>query len=334
MGQKTGNRVFRFEKDIRVAGRGNCVGKIENEGPLSGTFDHVIPDEYYGKQTFEQAETEFQKTALETAAGRAGLPVRELGLIAGGDLLNQCIASGYCVRNNGVPFWGLYGACSTMALSILTAAIAVETGMARHAAALTSSHFCSAERQYRTPLEYGGQRPPSAQRTVTAAACLILAKEGAVRVEQAMLGRVVDFNVTDVFHMGGAMAPAAADTLAAFFADTGTAPADFDLIITGDLGVYGSAILRDLMNQRGIVLGERYADCGVMIFDGARQDTHAGGSGCGCSGAVLTARVLPEMEKGTLRNVLFCATGALMSPTSVMQSQSIPAVAHLIHFTN
>ena len=280
MGVMIGKRVFRPSERICVTGRGNCVGKYEADGPLGRYFDTVIPDEYYGETTFEKAETKFQRTALDTALRRAGLALRDLDMISGGDLLNQCIATGYCVRNNGVPFWGLYGACSTMALSVITGALAVESGMARTAAAVTGSHFCSAERQYRTPLEYGGQRPPSAQRTVTASAAVVLSDRGCVQVKEILLGRVLDFDITDVAHMGGAMAPAAADTFTAYFSDAGLSPADFDLIVTGDLGIYGSNILRDMMKQRGVDLGTRYHDCGVMIYDGAAQDTHAGGSGC------------------------------------------------------
>ena len=334
MGEKIGVNTLRLNADIRVAGHGNCVGKFEHEGNLSGRFDEVVEDEYYGEKTFELAETKFQKTALSIAANHAGLNVEKLDVLTAGDLLNQCIASGYSVRNNGVPFIGLYGACSTMALSTATACLSIESGFAHTAGAMTSSHFCSAERQFRNPLEYGGQRPPSAQRTVTGAAALILsdALGGAVRVKHITLGRVVDFDITDINNMGGAMAPAAVDTLAGFFTDTQTAPADYDLIVTGDLGFFGRDILRDMMAQRGLEMGAQYNDCGMMIFDNEKQDTHAGGSGCGCSGTVLTSYILPEMEAGNLKNVLFCATGALMSPTSIMQNQSIPGVAHLIHF--
>lgn len=333
MGKKIGVGTLALSRKIFVAGHGNCVGKFEEDGRLAGRFDNVITDEYYGEKTFELAEMKFQKTALASAAAHAGVAVKKLEALAAGDLLNQCIASGYSVRNNGVPFIGLYGACSTMALSILTAGLVIESGFADIAGAMTSSHFCSAERQFRNPLEYGGQRPPSAQRTVTGAAAVILSaqKNDGVRIKEVTPGRVVDFDITDINNMGGAMAPAAVDTLSAYFTDTATTPDQYDLIVTGDLGYFGREILRDMMAQRGLAMGDQYNDCGMMIYDNERQDTHAGGSGCGCSGTVLTAYILPEMEKGNLKNVLFCATGALMSPTSVMQNQSIPGVAHLIH---
>ncbi|MBQ6946891.1 MAG: stage V sporulation protein AD [Clostridia bacterium] len=322
-----------FEKAIYVIGRGNCVGKTEGEGPLGNAFDRVERDEYCGEESFEKAETKLQKIALDNALSKAGVPMADLGVLAAGDLLNQCVASAYNVRESGVPFIGLYGACSTMALSTAVSAIALSVGLAEYGGAVTSSHFCSAERQFRYPLEYGGGRPPSAQRTVTGAGALILTtvRSGAIRVRAVQIGQVTDYGVTDINNMGGAMAPAAMTTLRDYFKNTRTHPKDYDLIATGDLGTVGSEMLSDLMKQEGYDLTGRHLDCGKLIFDKA-QDAHAGGSGCGCSASVLTAHLLPKLERGEIRRLLFVATGALMSPLTVQQKESIPGVAHLVFF--
>jgi len=334
MGKKIGERTLEFEKDIRVIGFGNVVGKFEGEGPMSDCFDIIVNDEYFGEKTYEKAETKLQKTALNGALEKANLKINELDMIASGDLLNQCISSSYSVRDSDVPFIGLFGACSTMALSTIVASMSVESGYSERAAGITSSHFCSAERQFRQPLEYGGQRTPSAQRTVTAGASVIVGNgAGKVKVSKFTLGSVIDYLITDANNMGAAMAPAAADTLVNFFNDTSTKPCDYDLILSGDLGAVGSSILKDIIKEKGFTLGDEYNDCGLMIFDNEKQDTHAGGSGCGCSGAILTGYVLPSIESGKLKNVLFMSTGALMSPTASMQGESIPSVAHLINFT-
>lgn len=335
MAKKIGRRTLEFSDKIKVASYGNIVGKFEGEGPLSKYFDMVVNDEYFGEKTYEKAETKMQKTALNSALQKAVLKASDLDLIASGDLLNQCISSSYSVRDNDVPFIGLFGACSTMALSTIVASLSVECGYSRYAAGVTSSHFCSAERQFRQPLEYGGQRTPSAQRTVTAGAAVIVGgQKGNININRITLGSVIDFLVTDANNMGAAMAPAAADTLMHYFEDTNTAPDDYDMILSGDLGSVGASILRDMMNEKGFELKNNYNDCGLMIFDNEKQDTHAGGSGCGCSGAVLTGYVLPKLASEELKNVLFMSTGALMSPTASQQGESIPAVAHLVNFVS
>lgn len=335
MAKKIGRRTLEFSDKIKVASYGNIVGKFEGEGPLSKYFDMVVNDEYFGEKTYEKAETKMQKTALNSALQKGVLKASDLDLIASGDLLNQCISSSYSVRDNDVPFIGLFGACSTMALSTIVAALSVECGYSRYAAGVTSSHFCSAERQFRQPLEYGGQRTPSAQRTVTAGAAVIVGGEkGNININRITLGSVIDFLVTDANNMGAAMAPAAADTLMHYFEDTNTVPNDYDMILSGDLGSVGASILRDMMNEKGFELKNNYNDCGLMIFDNEKQDTHAGGSGCGCSGAVLTGYVLPKLASKELKNVLFMSTGALMSPTASQQGESIPAVAHLVNFVS
>lgn len=333
MERQKGKGTLQLTTPVYVIGRGNCVGKTEGEGPLRNEFDQVVEDEYFGQESFEKAETVFQKTALENALTKAGLTMEDIDVLGAGDLLNQCVASGYSVRESGMPFIGLYGACSTMALSTVIATLSLCAGAAQYAAAMTSSHFCSAERQFRYPLEYGGQRPPAAQRTVTGSGALILStlQKSPIRVRALQIGQVTDYGVTDINNMGGAMAPAAMTTLRDFFRNTGTRPEDYDLIVTGDLGKIGGSILEDMMAQEGYPMGDRYNDCGKMIF-AEEQDAHAGGSGCGCSASVLTAHLLPMLERGEINRLLFMATGALMSPLTVQQKESIPGVAHLVFF--
>jgi len=332
MGNKIGKRTLEFNNGIYIQSYGNVVGKFEGEGPLSKCFDMIINDEYFGEKTYEKAETKLQKTALSSALQKGLLNISQLDLIASGDLLNQCISSSYSVRDNDIPFVGLFGACSTMALSTIIASMSVECGYSNLAAGVTSSHFCSAERQFRQPLEYGGQRPPSSQRTVTAGAAVIVGNNKTkAKISKITFGSVIDFLITDANNMGAAMAPAAVDTMSNFFRDTNTNPSDYDLILTGDLGYVGSSLFKDMIKEKGYSMGREYNDCGNMIFDANKQDTHSGGSGCGCSGAVLTGFVLPKISSGELKNVLFMSTGALMSPTSSMQGDSIPSVAHLIN---
>ena len=260
----------------------------------------------------------------------AGLTASRLDCLLAGDLLNQCIGTGFAVRGQDVPFFGLYGACSTMAEGLALAALLLDGGFGDYAAAMTSSHFCSAERQYRTPLEYGGQRTPTAQWTVTGAGCVILAREGdGPRVTHVTAGKIVDKGIRDASNMGASMAPAAYETIRAHFQDTGRKPSDYDLILTGDLGSLGLEILGDLFHRDGVELAN-LADCGVLIYDAGAQDVHCGGSGCGCSAAVLSGMVLNGMRQGRWKRLLFCGTGALLSPTSTQQGESIPAVCHAV----
>lgn len=331
MGEKNG-RTLKFNKRIGVINCASVVGKKEGEGPMSKYFDMIVNDEYFGEKTYEKAESRFQKTALNLALQKSLLTVPSLDLIASGDLLNQCMSSCYSVRDLGVPYIGLFGACSTMTLSSLVAAMSIESGYSKKAAAITSSHFCTAERQFRQPLQYGAQRPPSAQRTVTAGAAVILGEnEGKVTVDSITIGSVIDFLVSDANNMGAAMAPSACDTLCRFLEDTGTVPTDYDMIYTGDLGQVGANIFRDMVKERGFTLGDNYNDCGLMIYSRKNQDVHSGGSGCGCSGAVLTSYVIPSLNVGKFKRVLFMSTGALMSPTALFQGESIPGVSHLMY---
>lgn len=308
----------------------NVVGKKEGEGPLAACFDYVDTDDAFGASTWEQSERAMQQKALTLALEKAGPGEGQLDWLFAGDLLNQCISSSFAARDQKCPFFGLYGACSTMAESLSLAALLVDGGFAAHAAAMTSSHFCSAERQYRTPLEYGGQRTPTAQWTVTGAGCVILSREGpGPYITHVTTGKIVDKGIQDANNMGAAMAPAAYDTIQAHFRDTGRRPSDYDLIVTGDLGSLGKEILLDLFHRDGIEF-KNLEDCGVLIYDAQTQDVHCGGSGCGCSAAVLTGFLLNGMKQGRWRRLLFCGTGALLSPTSTLQGESIPSICHAV----
>ena len=323
--------TYLFERPVYVAGYAACVGTKEGQGPLGGSFDVVLTDNRYGQDTWEKAESAMVETAARRAVSKSGLQESDMGCALGGDLLNQCIASGYAMRQLGQPYFGLYGACSTMAESLLLGSALIAGGFETNALCMASSHFCSAERQYRYPLEYGGQRTPTAQWTVTGAGAVVLtARHKPIRITRATPGRVYDPGIKDAANMGAAMAQAAYETLHTFFKDTGTAPVDYDLIATGDLGAVGSALLQSLFRGDGVPLGEQYTDCGLLIFDRKQQDVHAGGSGCGCCASVLCAHILPRMQRGELRRVLVCATGAMMSPVSVNQGESIPGICHLI----
>ena len=271
---------------------------------------------------------------METALSKASIRPEAVDFVFAGDLLNQCISSSFGLMALGIPFLGQYGACSTMAQTIAAAGVFLESGAASLCGAVTSSHFCSAERQYRFPLEYGGQRPPTSQWTVTGAGAVLMSghKPETPYLSAVTAGRIVERGVCDANNMGAAMAPAAAETLAAFLRDTQSEPGQYDLIATGDLGLVGSRLLRELLRREGIDLSENYRDCGLLIYDREKQDVHSGGSGCGCSASVLCSLILPKLAKKELRNVLFLATGALMSPTSVQQGSAIPCIAHLCHF--
>ena len=309
-----------------------CIGgKFEGQGPLGSCFDELGEDSFFGEATWEKAESAMQKRALSRALDKAGLKAGDLDYILAGDLLNQCVGSAFGLRDFGIPFYGLYGACSTMGESLALASLLIDGGFARRAAAMTSSHFCTAERQYRMPVPYGSQRTPTAQWTATAAGCTILEEKGqGPYVTHVICGRIVDKGITDANNMGAAMAPGAYDTLKAHFADTGRGPGYYDAIFTGDLGVVGHQIVIDQFRKDGIELEGRYFDCGMLMFDREKQDVHAGGSGCGCAAATLCGYVLPRLQSGVWNRVLFAATGALMSPTSSQQGQSIPGICHAV----
>lgn len=328
--KKFGRQTLCFSNPPALYSFANSVGKKEGEGPLAECFDYIAEDDSFGQSSWEKAEQTMQKQALTLALEKCGLAVSSLDFLYAGDLLNQCIGSSYAARGQDVPYFGLYGACSTMGEGMALASIALDGEFGTYAAATASSHFCSAERQYRTPLEYGGQRTPTAQWTVTGAGAVILSTDGmGPYITHATIGKVVDKGVKDANNMGAAMAPAAADTIATHLKETGRSPRYYDLIVTGDLGTLGSQLLLDLLKQEGLTLSN-HVDCGCLIFDIEKQDVHAGGSGCGCSASVLTGYLLPKMRAGKWKNILFCPTGALHSPTASFQGESIPGICHAI----
>lgn len=328
--KRLGKYTILFERRPAILGHAAVAGKKEAEGPLARDFDQTFLDSYVAQESWEKAESLLQTEAATLAIRKAGLQKQDINMIFAGDLLNQCISSTFGLREMEIPFLGQYGACSTMAQTLAMASIMVESGAANYACAVTSSHFCTAERQFRTPLEYGSQRTPTAQWTATASGSAVLGSGQGVRVCHATVGRIKDLGVTDITNMGAAMAPAAAQTLLDFFADTATKPEDYDRIYTGDLGLIGSSLLHDLLLENGVRL-KNHQDCGLLIYDLDLQDAHAGGSGCGCSAGVLCGHILNRMERGDFKNILFMATGALMSPTSSQQGESIPGIAHLVH---
>ena len=335
MAERIGKNTVLFSARPRVLGHAAVGGKKESEGPLASEFDRVYTDDTLGEDTWEQAESRLVREAFTAALEKAGIAAAELHAVFAGDLLNQCIASTFGLREFSLPFVGQFGACSTMAQTLLAAATFVDGGAADVCAAVTSSHFCTAERQFRFPLEYGGQRTPTSQWTATAAGAAIVGLGGrGARIADGCVGRVVDLGVTDMNNMGAAMAPAAADTLSRYFHDTDTKPTDYEAIVTGDLSAVGGALLRQLLKKEGFDLSDRYTDCGLLLYDRQTQDVHAGGSGCGCSAGVLCGHLLNRVDRGELSDFLFVGTGALMSPTSCQQGESIPAVAHLVHFVN
>ncbi|MCQ5048392.1 MULTISPECIES: stage V sporulation protein AD [Agathobaculum] len=335
--KRIGKRTLALENRPYLLGHAAAVGKKEGEGPLGERFDYVAKNDRMGQRSWELAESELQKTAIRLALRKATLPERSLDLILAGDLLNQCIGSFLASMHANVPYLGQYGACSTMAQGLALGGCLVESGAADRLLAAASSHFCSAERQYRFPLAYGGQRTPTAQWTATAAGAAVLGSEpvpnGAepcdVRVTHVLFGKMVEMGVKDAANMGAAMAPAAADTLSALLEDLGAQPRDFDCIVTGDLGHIGADLLLTLLRGDSIDLSPVYSDCGSLIF-GDEQDAHAGGSGCGCSAAVLCGPLLRDMHRGKIHRLVFAGTGAMMSPTSVQQGQPIAGICHAV----
>ena len=329
--QKRGRQSFIPEIPPIITHWASVVGKKEGQGPLAKTFDIISKDTYFGQKTWEQGEKRMQQLALETLLKKAGLQKNQLDLVFSGDLLNQCIGSSFSLLNTGIPHLGLYGACSTMAESLLMASMAVGGGYVSKVAAMTSSHFASSERQYRFPLGYGGQRTPSAQWTVTGSGAALVCAEGqGPRVESCTVGTVQELGITDANNMGAAMAPAAYHTIRAHFDDLGCAAEDFDLIVTGDLGKIGAELLVELARRDGVNLGGKLTDCGMLIFNFSQQDVHAGGSGCGCSAVTLCGDLLSKLNTGRLKRILFCGTGALLSPTSTQQGLPIPGVCHAV----
>ncbi len=337
MSKRMGSRTVALSSRPGVLAWAGVAGQKEHEGPFGSEFDFIIEDALNGEQSFEAAERSILETAVNLCAKKANCPLDAVQMLLAGDLLNQIISAGFAARNLAIPFYGLYGACSTMSESISLGAMIADGGFADRLICATCSHFCTAERQYRAPLELGNQRTPTAQWTVTGAGAVMiaggeLAKQARVVLTHTTCGKVIDLGITDQNNMGAAMAPAAADTIAAHLADMNRTFDDYDLIVTGDLGRLGRDLLIELLRERGIgVEEEKLFDCGKEIF-APRQDTHCGGSGCGCAASMLCAHILPRIASGQLQRVLFLATGALLSPTTAMQGESIPGVAHAVVF--
>lgn len=321
-----------IKQKVSIYAYASVGGKDEYDGPLGRALDYRDSNDRFSQESWEKAESEMQRIACNLAMSKAGQAMPEL--LLAGDLINQCTSSSYGLATFELPFLGLFGACSTCAEGILLASLLCDANE-MNVGSVTSSHFCSAERQFRYPLEYGAQRSPTAQHTATAAGAFFLHRgEGDATVKQVCIGRINDGGITDANNMGAAMAPAAVDTLHRFFTATDTHPEDYDGIFTGDLGYEGHRIVCELMAELGYTMDERYQDCGLLLYDRVRQDMHAGGSGCGCSAAVLATHILPEMKDGKLKNILFVGTGALMNPASVQQGLPIGGIAHLVHLVS
>ena len=333
----TGKATLTYDQPPRILEAASIVGQKEGDGPLSHLFDCIEPDPKFGKNTWEEAESELQLRTARKVLEKSGMTEEQIRYLFAGDLLAQGIATSYGIMELQIPLFGLYGACSTCGESLGLASITVAGGAADCVMALTSSHFASAEKEFRFPLEYAGQRPLSTTWTVTGSGAFVIAAEEHPCAAQAhccisgiTTGKVVDYGIKDSMHMGAAMAPAAFSTISTFFTDTGMTPSDFDYIVTGDLGKVGSRILCELFERENINIRDNHKDCGMMLYDFDEQDIHAGGSGCGCAGSVLCGYFLPKLRAGEIKNILFAATGALMSPTVNQQGESIPSISHLV----
>lgn len=336
MAKRKGRNVIEFDSPVYISSSAAIAGKTEGEGPLAREFDIVCEDDGIGQSSWENAEAELIYRAVNKAIEKAGLTENDVSLITAGDLLNQCTASTYGVRGMNIPFAGLFGACSTMAFSLALSSVLTDGGAFENTVCAVSSHFCSAEKQFRYPLEYGGQRSPTAQRTVTGGAAAVINKNNSINVgiRRVMFGTITDLGITDSANMGAAMAPAAARTVFSFLEDINAKPDDFDMILTGDLGFTGSELLRKLAVSRySVDISAVHNDCGMMIFDRERQDVHSGGSGCACSGLVLCSDIINRIRRGELKRVLFAGTGALMSPLVSLQGESIPGIAHAVELS-
>ena len=331
MSYKQGKQSFLLQNQPVITHWASVAGKKESEGPLKDLFDITQKDTYFGQKTWEQGEKRMQQLVLMKLLEKAGMSHGDINVVFSGDLLNQCIGSSFPLRNTGIPHLGLYGACSTMAESLLMSAMAVGGGFFENAIAMTSSHFASSERQYRFPLGYGGQRTPTSQWTVTGSGAVLVSNSGkGPRITACTVGTVTDLGLKDANNMGCAMAPAALSTIKAHFDDLHNAPEDYDLIVTGDLGQTGKDMLLILAQKEGLQIGGKLADCGTMVFDLPEQDVHSGGSGCGCSAITLCSYLLDQVHRGKLNKILFCGTGALLSPTSTQQGLPIPGVCHAV----
>lgn len=326
--------ILKLSNKPTVISAATVCGKHEKEGPLGEYFDMCDTDDRFGQDTWEKSESEMTRNAIRICLKKTNLKNEDVRLLFGGDLLNQCCATTFGICDTNIPFCGIYGACSTFTLGLALSAMCVNAGYVKRCMSTASSHFCTSERQFRTPVEYGGQRAPTAQWTVTGSACVLLENnKNGVYVNEILMGRIVDLGINDVNNMGAAMAPAAADTLKRYFNQSETNPDDFDLIATGDLGFEGYGIVKDLLKLENITLGDNYTDCGLLIYNREKQDMHSGGSGCGCSAIVTAGYFMDLFNKNKIKNALIVSTGALLSSTSTMQGLTIPGIAHLVRLT-
>ncbi len=335
MNQKLGRASVRLERPVYILNSASVVGTKEGQGPLGLLFDKVGRDDMFGCKTWEEAESALQKEAVGLALEKAGLRPEDISYIFAGDLLGQSMATSFGISSYQIPLLGVYGACSTCGESLALGAMSIAGGFADKVACVTSSHFASAEKEFRFPLDYGSQRPLSATWTVTGSGAFVLSDEpegggrkARARISAMTVGKVVDYGLKDSMNMGACMAPAAASTLEQHFTDFAGQPEEYDKIITGDLGKVGQRVLIDLLRKKGIDISDQHMDCGLEIYDAASQDTHAGGSGCGCSAVTLSAYILKQLEEGNWKKVLFMPTGALLSKTSFNEGMSVPGIAH------
>ncbi len=326
-----GKASVSFDVPVWIRETASVVGKKEGDGPRGNDFDEVCQDEMFGQKTWEEAESELLKRCAGLAMTKAELEAEDIRYVFAGDLLNQTTASSFGLKSFNIPQLGLYGACSTFGEALILGAIVVNAGYAKNVLCTASSHFASAEKTFRNPLDYGSQRPYSATWTVTGAGAAVLdSMSGLVRITHATVGKVVDYGVKDPMNMGAAMAPAAADTIYQALSDTGHKPTDFDRIITGDLGTVGQTALIDLLRENDIDISEQHMDCGIEMFDADTQDTHAGGSGCGCSASIFCGYIMKKLASGEWKRVMFCPTGALMSQTTFHEEMTIPGICHAV----
>ncbi len=323
--KKVGNQSFILNTPVNIVSSASIVGPKEKDGPLSKFFDQCLEDEFWGEKSWEKAESKFIKETVNMAIAKSKIAQSDIDFCFAGDLLNQCISSSFGLRELNIPFFGVFGACSTFVESITLGSMTIDGDFATNVVCASSSHFCSAEKQFRFPLELGNQRPPSSQWTVTGSGSVVLSKNGTgPKVTMLTPGKIVDMGIKDANNMGAAMAGAAADTLITHFKDTGRKPSDYDAIFSGDLGYIGKDILIDLASSKGYNIRSNYNDCGVLIFDKEKQDTHSGGSGCGCIASVFSGYIYQMFQEKKYKKVLLMATGALMNSTSSQQGESIP----------
>lgn len=329
--QKIGKQTIKFDSPPSILSTACIVGPKEGEGPLAKYFDQCLEDEFWGEKTWEKAESKIIKETVNTVISKSELPSSNIDYCFAGDLLNQCISSSFGLRDLNIPFLGIFGACSTFVEGLMLSSIFVEGGAGNNCLCAASSHFCSAEKQFRFPLELGNQRPPSSQWTVTGAGSAIVSKTGVGPfITHATIGKIVDMGIKDANNMGAAMAPAALDTLITHLKDTDRKPSYYDTIITGDLGHIGKEVVIELAEKQGFNIKSNYNDCGVLIFDKESQDTHSGGSGCACCGSVFSGYLYQQLKEKKLKKILLIATGALTNATSSQQGESIPGIAHAV----